>query len=231
MSNTDKRVVLVVGTPRSGTSAIAGALQKAGIPTAAKSWAVHSNTVEKFNPEGTWECSDLHTVCNHSNLFVPPYFQYNSSEQKTSPAEDLIKEYIHFRDTDTDKNDTIWAAKDPRLTFLGIEFLAQLGKRVRFIFAQRSVFSSATSYAKMRGYEFNDALKRISHSQFAMCYLYHITPEDQKIEVRFPELLGNPSKIVNNILDFAIEGVVFHPDRERAIAHISNKNKKTTRLN
>lgn len=173
------RVVLVVGTGRSGTSAVSGVLHKLGIPM-----GIEFVPADKNNRLGTYE--DV------------SFFRRSREGLGTG----WLDEYVSIRSEDA----PIWGVKDPHLTMLLGEYLPFFGDDVRIVVAHRNREATINSVVRAYGVDRTVAEERydVVHntmvkflSEYGGAY----------IVVDFDALVAIPEVAVSNIVDFVFDGM------------------------
>ncbi len=143
-----KRVFLVIGTPRSGTSLVAGILHNLGVhmglripdPKEPDRWDFGG--ANEWNPKGFFQCGPL------VNLMAGCYgddFSEHTNDPLTDEQRIALRRYVLRRESES--GDSHWGAKDPRLVFCLDEFKESCDSPVMVIVTERSLSQSIDSWA------------------------------------------------------------------------------------
>lgn len=200
------RCVLVVGTGRSGTSAIAGALAELG---------VHMGdefvSRSRSNKYGTFEDKEFFDF--NRNVILGTF---NGS------PDDWFSEYAKRRNDRA--RDSVWGIKDPALVHTLPKVLSLLGEDVRIIVARRGAQACVNSYLRAYGGKYLEAeewyretleLLNSGMSQYNGKYII----------VDFDKLIAQPEELVPQISAFAFEDLEppSWESTQRAIGHVKTK--------
>jgi hypothetical protein len=187
-----KTILLVLGVPRSGTSAIARGLKALGISLGEKFKAAD----DMWNPKGFWEDTDIVYKINRGVLYALDYswmglsliqrkqFDEVDLQQLKKEAIDLIKERTACTD--------YFGFKDPRAAKI-LPFWQGVFKELKltdkYIIALRNPLASACSYQRVSGEDIETGL---------LLWLMHLIPaieetwEKKRIMVSYDLLLKAP---------------------------------------
>lgn len=185
-----KKIFVVLGSPRSGTSVIARGLNALGIDL-----GTHLTPPDKlWNPTGFWEDEAISKQINCGVLYALNY-PWESMTLVDKKAQlnltDLKKSAIALLSERMEKT-AIWGFKDPRTTKI-IPFwqavFAALSLEENYVIALRNPFSVALSYQKLRSFDIEMGL---------MLWLTHLFPaiydttHKNRLIVSYEALLQNP---------------------------------------
>ncbi|MEO8401826.1 MAG: hypothetical protein ABI597_08550 [Gammaproteobacteria bacterium] len=196
---TTKNIYVVLGVPRSGTSAISRGLKALGINLGTRL----VTPSQKWNPKGYWEDTDIVHLINEKILNVVSSrwdsIKVIEAEQQNSSAVDSIRrhasELINQRMTAMEN----WGFKDPRtiklLPFWQSVF-SSLKLTDNYVIALRNPLASAQSYKNLTNIDFEKGL---------LLWLTHLvaavdgTKGKTKVMVSYDLLLKNPSMQLERI--------------------------------
>ena len=186
-----KKIVIVLGMHRSGTSVFTGILNKMGLP-------LGENLMKptKDNPKGYFENMDFY----HFNEMI--LRECNSSWYNVSnlTEEKILKEeYKNILKSILKKysNHTIFGVKDPRICVLlplYEKVCEELGIEIGYVLITRDKESIINSINKRDGYS-----KEIV-SNLIDSYLKLPLQKDTKLRLSYEDIIDNPEGTVENIL-------------------------------
>ncbi len=197
-----KNIIVVLGAPRSGTSAITRGLKALGID-------IGDNLTSAdllWNPKGFWEDKDISnsincgilktldcpweslSIINKDDLLDNKLFSLKKL------AIELLRQKMQLH--------THWGFKDPRTAKL-IPFWQEVFKELQlndyYIITLRNPLAVALSYQKLRGFDLITAL---------ILWLMHIIPaidetqQKKRVIISFEQMLMNPDLELERIRDF-----------------------------
>lgn len=213
MANT---CIVVIGLPRSGTSATAGALHKAGVLMQRKSMGRNA-----FNPRGyyedlRWKETNKTWVggSNHYRLHIPDGTVPDNIARRYHK---LAKQYQQAR---------LWGMKDPRLCITA-RYIWPLLDDVRLVAVHRDFNATVRSlwshsYAARKG---KPKLRREENEIRELLKIWRAQRDETlalwngpRIDVRYEELLSDPHGQMARLCKFAARstGVELHPGKGAA---------------
>jgi hypothetical protein len=183
-------VFAVLGVPRSGTSAVAGALHHLGVPMGNDFVPAD----DRWAPRGFFEDVEFANV--HSDLLFPD--EQEAPRQLDGPRLDRYRTLIAERCA-TGRS---WGIKESRLPFLFRHFVEMCPMPVRLIITRRPFHQCVASWSAWRN------LSRGHGQQQLSAWLYAVDEAATEfkgpiMEVRFADLLANRVHEVERIASFA----------------------------
>ena len=187
---TTKKIIIVLGMHRSGTSALTRGLSTMGV---ALGDSLHPAGPD--NPTGFWEDSDVIAINNqllgllgsaHDRMGVIDANLFDIPE--AHQIYEATKELVVQKTAST----LIWGMKDPRITRLlpfWKKLLSELGFEVGYVIALRNPLNVAASLA---------ARNEMAPSKSYMLWLEHMlqavvyTPSEKRLVVGYDDLLNDP---------------------------------------
>jgi hypothetical protein len=157
--------MIVLGTPRSGTSAVAGLLHKMGVFMGQRLMA----PMDLVNPLGFFE--DEEFIERHIWMLRSDEEPSITFADSNRPDRRTLEDYAQLV-ARREAEHKLWGIKDPRLCFTLPYFLNRLRGDFRLIVTQRSFYESALSLSKLPGYV-NFTLDRV----VAVMGRYHFVME------------------------------------------------------
>lgn len=150
---------VIVGLPRSGTSAVAGVVHRLGIGMGERLLPPAPP-----NPKGFFEDEDF--LAMHVRLLGGRHFAPEARHLR--PADDPAwAEYAAL--IGRRNGGPAWGLKDPKLCFLLPHFLARQPAPVRVVTTTRRFNHTVASYRRLwGGIELNEAVRRLGHYAHAM---------------------------------------------------------------
>lgn len=197
MTISTKRIIVVLGMHRSGTSAITRGLQVLGVDLGDNLWPAGPD-----NPKGFWESSEI-TSFNESLLkklnstiervgpLDPDLLQSDFLASEKAQAVAILKSKI--------KDNTIFGFKDPRVTIL-LPFwklvFEELDLDDSYVFAVRNPLNIAESLLKRNSIpEINSLYTWYNYIFSGITY----TQDKKRIFVKYDDMLENPTKQLDRI--------------------------------
>lgn len=205
------RCVLVMGVPRSGTSAVAGALHHLGVNMGEG----HLQNGNQWNAKGYYE--DLRWQRLNKQITGERY----GHRQPETISDRMREQYRKLAEACNQQ--LLWGMKDPRLCFTAHQFWRYLDD-ARMVVVERSPAASAESL--MRHSQGNYSGKYAMRLEDAMDLrdLWEDALETRVHEfwgpvmrVQYEELLQRPEDGVDALARFAFHGLDAIPDRESAV--------------
>ncbi len=151
--------VIVLGLPRSGTSAVAGAVHRLGVN-------MGDDLMPGFevNPKGFYE--DMPFVNLHNQLLG----EHNEDPEErflANPAHPAWKKYAAL--IQGKERQASWGVKDPKMCFLLPHFLRHVRPGVKIIRTRRRFHDTVHSFQKLwGGMPVGEAVRRLGHYQYAL---------------------------------------------------------------
>ena len=187
-----KKMIVVLGMPRSGTSAITCGLQALGIDLGKK----FAKPDMAWNPKGFWEDTDIVYKINRGVLFAlnhdwmsvslidPGHFKQACLDHLKQDAVTLIEQRM--------ANTDYWGFKDPRTAKIlpfWQDVFSRLYLKDKYIITLRNPLSSAYSYHRLSGIDIEVGL---------LLWLMHLVPAIQgtqgkeRVMVSYDMMMQNP---------------------------------------
>ena len=180
--------ILVMGTPRSGTSAIAGALNHMRIPMG-KFFTVPN----EGNPKGFWEDNNfvnINVALLASELSHPQLrLRTSTFRQARKLLEERQAEYA------------LWGVKDPRFCFTFPLYAVLLGDDLKVILTLRDIEHTALSMNRL----FSVGVKRTTATIEGYKEAINYSLEGYtgpRLDVQFDDLMGDPASELQRIAEF-----------------------------
>jgi len=194
----EKQIYVVLGMPRSGTSAVARGLKALGIDLGEK--LTPGNVA--WNAKGFWEDSDIVYKINRKLVYTFKTESMNFSDDGKCFQDnrlDNIKQYAKSLLSKRMHNKACWGFKDPR-TATVLPFWQHVfsGMRLdeRYVIVLRNPLSSAESYKTLSGEDVECGL---------LLWLSHLIPaingtkDKKRVLVSYELMLDNPEKQLERI--------------------------------
>src|SRR6185295_4653785 len=200
MRNTRKKIFVVLGMPRSGTSAIAHALNILGVDFGDS--LTPADTL--WNPTGFWEDKDISNQINCGVLFAIDFAweslrlvdaaQCTTLSDLKNKAINLLNQRMAFSDC--------WGFKDPRTAKI-IPFWQSVFETAaledHYLITLRNPLSSAHSFHRLRHFDLESGL---------ILWLMHLYPAIQdtfgkkRLIVSFENMIENPCSELDRIQSY-----------------------------
>lgn len=210
------RCIMVIGLPRSGTSATAGMLHKAGVLMERVSMGKNP-----LNPRGYFE-DKLWKAINRSWVGGSKVYKLKIPEKlparKESAYKALVKEY---------QTEQLWGIKDPRLCVTA-RYIWPMLEEVRVVAVFRDFEATVRSlwshsHVAYKGQypqtedHIRDMLVKWREQQFETLSLW----KGPRFDVRYEDLLLRPEAYARDLCTFAGEGLNIKLDLQAAAEHIN----------
>ena len=199
------RVVLVVGTGRSGTSAVAGVLDKLGVHMGDE-----FTKTSPSNKYGTYEERE--------------FFDFNRKIQKSTDVDGWIRDYIARRSD----GHVLWGLKDPMLARV-FYIVASYLDDVKVIVTRRNKIPTVSSYMLAYHAKANDAENWYNEEN---AHLRAALEEynGSVLYVDYDDLVEYPERELKRITDYVFDGMPFdHHGNADALSHIKTDGRKFDR--
>jgi len=195
------RAILVLGVPRSGTSAVAGVLHHLGVNMGTG----HLQKANKWNPKGHME--DLRWQKLNKQLTGARY-GHTQPETISQQQQDQYKALAEMCDVNF-----LWGMKDPRLCFTARHFWRYLDD-ARIIAVMRSPEAAATSLMRHSQENYRGQHGMTKHQATDLRDLWARAMEQRLIEfwgpvmrVQYEELIQWPDDTISDLARFAFHGI------------------------
>ncbi|MGJ7514111.1 glycosyltransferase [Pseudomonas baetica] len=194
---TTKRIIIVLGMHRSGTSALTRALSTMGVGLGN---TLHPAGVD--NPTGFWEDRDVIAINNKLLSRIGSAYDRVGVLDFDLNDDAVIEEiYQEAKTLITDKtaNTPMWGMKDPRIPRLlpfWQKLLKELEFNISYVIALRNPLNVAKSLAHRNQFvSLKSYLLWLEHMLLAISY----TTAEKRLVVSYDNLLGNPRKEISRI--------------------------------
>lgn len=180
------RVILVVGTGRSGTSLVGGILHKLGV-----SMGMSFTPITGDNPRGTFE---------EANFF---------GLNRTEAPEEVYRDY--FRDRDQEGQ--VWGVKDPQISHVYDRFWGPLteDREVRIVHVKRAAEACIASYERAYNRSRHEAKDWYEWASKAVNrFLEEV--DVPVLEVDFEAVLRDPMSSILDLHAFVMDGIRTHEE-------------------
>jgi hypothetical protein len=209
------RSILVLGVPRSGTSAVAGALHHLGVDMGTG----HLQQGNEWNPRGYYE--DLRWQKLNKAITGPRY----GHEQPTAISVERVEQYRALAEL-CDTN-FLWGMKDPRLCFTA-PFIWVWLQEPRIIAVKRSAEASAASLMRHSQENYNGRYAMSLQQARALINVWSVAMAERlrqfhgpSIKVHYEELVNSPEDVLYDLGRFSFHGLrELQPDYKAARAFI-----------
>lgn len=212
-SNKGKKTVIILGPPRSGTSATAGVLSKLGIDMGSDKFdKSRANPLGYFEDEEMYDLNtDIINCAGGSRYDIPSRHQIltckHNFDKRIEPIIQTKGEY--------------WGWKDPG-TVLTIELIIPYIQNPFVIICDRDIEDSTTSLYKMDQLSLNNAerVQKIYRNRIkSFCRTHRQIP---KIIIEYNNFVNNSEMYIDKIISF-LDIDTSQEKRENAIRHIRRK--------
>jgi hypothetical protein len=199
------RCILILSNHRTGSSALAGALERLGVPMGGP-----GDVCPNGNPRGHYE--DLAILRLHQQMcgeFRSGHAWCSPDEWDTwrFPQPDPAPWIDEYRAVLRQRAATraVWGYKDPRLCFLAPLFIECCPADVRFLVARRDPAACAQSLWRRdapadRRFTLEKANQVIAHYDRALEQVLQDYPSRTLAEVRYEELIAQPRQILGDLM-------------------------------
>lgn len=200
------RSILVLGVPRSGTSAVAGALHALGVDMGTG----HLQKGNEWNERGYYE--DLRWQKLNKRITGDRY----GTNHPAAIGNGLVEAYQRL--IEECEQSPLWGVKDPRLCFTA-RFIWPMLREPRMVVVHRAPSASAESlmhhsrgnYGGKHAMTLEEAMSVRDTWQEAMNDTVFGFP-GPKFIIRFEELLDQPRQVVEQLATFCFDGLSLMPD-------------------
>jgi len=185
----------VIGTSRSGSSAVSGALHCMGINMG----DILLSPLADINPKGFFEDSEF--LAHHRELYGEIPFIFNNVNQ--IKLDSLIPKYTNLIRKKCSQSK--WGVKDPRMVFLLKDFSSRLiNCKLKVISTSRPINQSAKSMAKAIKTDYRNASEIIGRYEVARLDTLQWLQETgiETIIVEYKELMERPFETVKALAAF-----------------------------
>ena len=209
------RCVMILGVPRSGTSAVAGVLHHLGIDMGNG----HLQNGNRWNPRGYFE--DLRWQKLNKQITGPRY----GHRQPATVSERQDAQYKAL--ADLCNVNWLWGMKDPRLCFTA-QFIWPHLKDVRIVAVMRNPLSAAMSLMKHSHENYGGEDRMTIDQAIELRDIWAGAMEDRLTEFQGPvlrvfyeELVNRPTGLVKDLATFAFDGLrAAWPDIEAGVQFV-----------
>jgi len=185
----------VIGTSRSGSSAVSGALHCMGINMG----DILLSPLADINPKGFFEDSEF--LAHHREMYGEIPFIFNNVNQ--IKLDSLIPKYTNLIRKKCSQSK--WGVKDPRMVFLLKDFSSRLiNCKLKVISTSRPINQSAKSMAKAIKTDYRNASEIIGRYEVARLDTLQWLQETgiETIIVEYKELMERPFETVKALAAF-----------------------------
>jgi len=185
----------VIGTSRSGSSAVSGALHCMGINMG----DILLSPLADINPKGFFEDSEF--LAHHREMYGEIPFIFNNVNQ--IKLDSLIPKYTNLIRKKCSQSK--WGVKDPRMVFLLKDFSSMLiNCKLKVISTSRPINQSAKSMAKAIKTDYRNASEIIGRYEVARLDTLQWLQETgiETIIVEYKELMERPFETVKALAAF-----------------------------
>ena len=185
----------VIGTSRSGSSAVSGALHCMGINMG----DILLSPLANINPKGFFEDSEF--LAHHKEMYGEIPFIFNNVNQ--IKLDSLIPKYTNLIRKKCSQSK--WGVKDPRMVFLLKDFSSRLiNCKLKVISTSRPINQSAKSMAKAIKTDYRNASEIIGRYEVARLDTLQWLQETgvETIVIEYKELMERPSETVKALAAF-----------------------------
>ena len=209
------RCVMVLGAPRSGTSAIAGALHHLGVNMGNG----HLQQGNEWNKRGYYE--DLRWQKLNKAITGE---RYGHNQPKAISGRQIAQYKALAEVCDTD---FLWGMKDPRLCFTA-QFIWPWLSEARIVAIERKAESAAVSLLQHSQENYKGHYVMTATVARDLIDLWTEARENRLrqfwgpvLRVQFEELIDRPEEVVYSLAKFTFDGIrTLKPDRKAAVAFI-----------
>lgn len=208
------RCILILGIPRSGTSAVAGALWHLGVDMGSG----HLQQADANNPTGYFE--DRRWQAANKAISGPNYGHRQPEEISNGQAE-RYQALVELYDAKH-----LWGMKDPRLCFTA-QFIWPLLEEPYIVAVRRSPVASARSLCLHSELNYKKRYRMSIRQAEALRDLWSMALavrlqefEGSQMTVQYEDLVNNPTVTLRGLGQFVFRGLDLEPDYKAARAFI-----------
>ncbi|GAG72835.1 unnamed protein product, partial [marine sediment metagenome] len=219
MNNSQSKTVIVLGMHRSGTSMVAGILNKLDINMGKKMIGKSAS-----NPLGHFEDKDFFDLNNRILETSGGSWDFPPEEEDIIAQKDKFKKEI--RDLVTVKSEgrsKYWGWKDPR-TSLTIKLYLPYLSNPYFIVCHRETMDVAESLQRRNDMEIQKGIKLREIYKERICKFFTEFPKLRKIDLYYKDVMQDPKECVRKIVNF-LNIQVNKEEHQKAINFILPKGK------
>lgn len=188
---------LVLGTPRSGTSAAAGVLSCLGIDFGR---AEDLLPASEMNPRGFFQSQEFEELFDGDTFMPEPYLPY-AGVMSSAERSERLRYLLRKRRTGGD-----WGLKSVQLQWLLPEIVAYCRSDVKIVRTRRAKTASTASWKRWS--EDPDAAGVVKRADVSIDYALSLVPWIPVLEVPYSALVSQPKVAVGRIAAFAGRPVV-----------------------